>query len=164
MANASTCAALTEPSSSTSDLRSNLISHRQGSANQRPPYTETTRDSPERLTLTEESHRFSRVPPLKTRHPTSDSFSREMLRHGGAVHLVLGGELGNGCSRQILVDQTIDLSGGQKGLRSCNRPHDWPPNVANRALATPLRGAVDTTLPTLDQGLLHRGKVCEQST
>ena len=93
--------------------------------------------------------------PLHTRYP------KHRLN---TVHLVLDGEVGDGRAGEVVIDDLIYLSGRQKGLNSCNRPHDRPPKVANRGLGDPMRGAIDTPFPPLDQGIKPRGKVCEEIT
>ncbi len=164
MASVSTCVPPTGPSSSTSDQRGNLVS-------QRECLIESPR-APRRGCARFRGathhhgrvHSFCRVQTVKARQPTGYSLVSEMFRHPRAVHLVLGGEFGDGRSSQVNADEAVDLCVAQKGLRSCNRPHDWSTNVANRAIITPLRGAVYTTLPPLEQGVRRRVKVCEQST
>lgn len=119
-------------------------------------------DPSKRFALSEQSNSFGGLPAVEPGRAPHDSVVGEVPGDGGAVHFVLDGKLHDRRTTEVVVDELVHLSGGEKGLNSCIARHDRPPNVAYRVVRPPLRGAVDITLPPLDQGILSGGKVCEQ--
>lgn len=119
-------------------------------------------DPSKRFALSEQSNSLGSLPSVEPGRAPHDAVVGEVTGDGGAVHLVLDGEICDRRAAEVFVDELVHLRGGEKGLNSCNRPHDRPTNVADRGLQTPLRGTVDATLPALDQRILTRGKVCEE--
>ena len=84
---------------------------------------------------------------------TPDAAPCEVRRHGGAMHAVPVCQLADCRAVEVVVNEAVDLSGGEKGLKMFNPPHHGAPRILHRGGFMALRHPVDTSLPTREQGL-----------
>lgn len=67
-----------------------------------------------------------------------DFLPGEVLRDCCAVYTILLSQESDAETSEVIIDQAINFSGGEKGLRFPNPPDDRPSNVVNRCVIDPL--------------------------
>lgn len=140
-----------------------------GCLDQRTPHglaihAHALRDRPHRDTAEVEAHGLGRFIDPEPRTTTPDAAPGQMSRHRGAMHAVPVSQLVDRRAVEIVVYESVDLGGGEKGLKILNPPNHGAPRVLRRGGFRALRHPVDAPLPACDQGLRARGKVCERTT
>ena len=100
-----------------------------------------------------EPHRFGRLVYSKARSTAPDAAPREVRRHGGAMHAVPVCQLVDCRTVEVVVNEAVDLSGGEKGLKMFNPPNHGAPRVLRLGGFRALSHPVNTALPACDQGL-----------
>lgn len=119
---------------------------------------------PHRCAPEVELHCFSCFLASEAQLPSSDTSTRQMRRHRGAVHFVVIGQLDHRRTCQVVAKESIDLGGREKGLKTLNPPNHSTTRVMNRGGLSALRHTVDTSLPAGDKGVQPWGKVGERAT
>ena len=90
---------------------------------------------------------FGREPVLAAH----DVVAGKVLRNCRAVHTILLSQESDAETSEVIIDQAINFSGGEKGLRFPNPPDDRPSKVVNRGVIDPLRHPVHPTFPARNQ-------------
>ena len=126
--------------------------------NQRTPHglainPHALRDRPHRDTAEVESYRFSRLFYSESRTAKPAAVPREVRRHGGAMYAVPVCQLVDRRTVEVVVNEAVNLSGGEKGLKMFNPPNHSAPRVLHRGGFRALGHPVNATLPACDQGV-----------
>lgn len=116
-------------------------------------HTHALCDRPHRDTAKVEPYRFGRLFYSKSRTATPDAAPREVRRRRCAMDAVPVCQLIDRRTCQVVVNEAVDLSGGEKGLKMFNPPHHSAPRVLHRGGFRALGDPVNTALPPCDQGL-----------
>lgn len=111
------------------------------------------RDRSHRDTAEVETHRFGRFIDSQPRTTTPDAAPGQMSRHGGAMYAVPVCQLVDRRTAEVVVNEAVDLCGGEKGLKMFNPPNHSAPRVLHRGGFRALGHPVDAPLPACDQGL-----------
>lgn len=147
-----------EPTS-THDLRFD-----QGGPDGLPSDTQASSNRTHRDPASEQANHLCSLVHVQPRHTARCVPTAQMSEHRRAVDAVLLRELLDGCAREIVPDETVDLGRRQKCLYRLDSPHQRPPRVTHGRLRPTVLTPVDPTIPAVDQGSRPLGNVAEGAT